>query len=75
MATIEQRGYTVCYANYWIAYKLQWLSGERIRFIVWRGYDRNRPESRRLKALLVRKCYVDHQGQISDWKPDAPPPP
>jgi hypothetical protein len=75
LATIEQRGYPVCYANYWIAYKLQWLSGERIRFIVWRGYDRNRPESRRLKALPVRKCYVDHQGKVSDWTPDAPPPP
>jgi hypothetical protein len=75
LATIEERGYTVCYANYWIAYKLQWLSGERVRFIVWRGYDRNRPESRRLKALPVRKCYVDHQGQVSEWRPDAPPPP
>jgi hypothetical protein len=69
IAAIERSGYRVCYADYWIAYKLQWITEERVRFIVSHGYTRNRPEA----ALLLRepgeKCYVDYEGNVSAGPP------
>ena len=60
LAAIERRGYTVCDADYWIAYKLQWISDERVRFIVSRGYNRNRAEVQG----LVSQCHVDESGRV-----------
>lgn len=64
LRAIEGRGYTICYADYWIAYKLQWVSEERVRFIPWRSLDRNRAMSRELVATPGPKCIVDIDGHV-----------
>lgn len=62
---IEAGRYSVCYADYWIAYKLQWVSDERIRFIPYRSFDRTKAVSRALAALPGSKCYVDNGGRVT----------
>jgi hypothetical protein len=61
LAALQRGGYTVCDADYWIAYKLQWLSDERVRFIVSRGYNRTRDEVKGLKS----ECHVDERGRVT----------
>lgn len=67
---IESRGYRVCYADYWVAYKLEWVSDRRVRFIPYRSYDRRREESRRLAAEPGPRCLVTNGGRV---QPFAPP--
>jgi hypothetical protein len=69
LRTIESQGYTVCYAEYWVAYKLQWVSDERVRFIPYHSYDRTREQSRALAATPGRKCFVDRDGRVSEFRP------
>ncbi len=64
---IEAAGYRVCHADYWVAYKLQFLSDERIRFIPWHSFDRNRPESARLRAEPGPHCLVLPDGTVRPW--------
>jgi hypothetical protein len=64
LRAIEEQGYTTCYADYWIAYKLQWISEERVRFIPWRSLDRNRPLTRELVAAPGPKCMVEIDGRV-----------
>lgn len=64
---IEARGYNVCHADYWVAYKLQFLSDERVRFIPWHSFDRNRPESSRLREEPGPHGLVLPDGTIRDW--------
>lgn len=61
LAAIDRGGFTVCDADYWIAYKLQWISNERVRFIVSHGYTRNRAEV----SQLVSQCHVDNLGRLT----------
>jgi len=61
LAAIERAHYTVCDSDYWIAYKLQWLSDDRVRFIVSHGYNRTRSEVRG----LVSQCHVDALGNVT----------
>jgi len=61
LAAIERAHFTVCDADYWIAYKLQWISDDRVRFIVSHGYNRNRGEVRG----LVSQCHVDAIGNVT----------
>jgi Dolichyl-phosphate-mannose-protein mannosyltransferase len=64
LRAIESAHYTVCYADYWLAYKLQWVSDERVRFIPWRSFDRNRAASRALAATPGPKCHVELDGRV-----------
>jgi hypothetical protein len=64
---IEGRGYSVCHADYWVAYKLQFLSDERVRFVPWHSFDRNRQESARLRDEKGRQGLVLPDGTIRDW--------
>ncbi len=64
LRTIESQGYTVCYTDYWVGYKLQWVSDSRVRFIPFHSYDRTPAESRALEATSVPKCYVDGNGHV-----------
>jgi hypothetical protein len=70
LATINANGYHVCYADYWLAYKLEWLSAGKVEFIPRPGYDRRPAETRRLNALNVPKCYVDNDGTVRPVRPD-----
>lgn len=69
LRTIENAHYTICYADYWVAYKLQWVSDERVRFIPFRSFDRNRAASRALAATAVPKCFVDDNGRVRPFDP------
>ena len=61
LAALRRGGYTVCDGDYWVAYKLQWITDERVRFIVTHGYNRNRAEVQG----LVSQCHVDEKGIVS----------
>jgi hypothetical protein len=67
---IDAQHYSICYADYWIAYKLQWVSDERIHFIPYHSLDRTRAASSILAATPRPKCYVDVQGKVSRFQPD-----
>jgi len=64
---IEARRYSVCHADYWVAYKLQFLSDERVRFIPWHSFDRNRSQSTRLRKEPGPHGLVLPDGTIRDW--------
>jgi hypothetical protein len=66
---IRQAGYSVCYADYWIAYEHQFLSREAVRFIPYHSRDRNTEESRALRALPGRKCLVLPDGTFREFLP------
>jgi hypothetical protein len=72
LANIEGAGYRTCYANYWLAYKLEWISDGRVRFIPWHSYDRTSAESRRRIASPDAKCLVSTDGSVS--LASVPPP-
>jgi len=55
--------YRACYADFWIAYKLEWLSG--VPFIPYRSVDRTQMRSIRLAALPGPKCRVGMDGTVS----------
>jgi hypothetical protein len=68
--SIRQAGYSVCYANFWIAYEHQFLSREAVRFIPYHSQDRNPRESRILRALPGRKCLVAEDGSFREFLPE-----
>lgn len=57
-------GYTVCYADVWIAHKLEWLSDTNVRFIPYRSVNRRMADSLRLARLPGPKCFVNLQGHV-----------
>ncbi|HEX7708265.1 MAG TPA: hypothetical protein VF701_17515 [Thermoanaerobaculia bacterium] len=61
---IAEGGYTVCYANVWVAHKLEWLSDTGVRFVPYRSVNRRMVESLRLGALPGQKCFVDRRGGV-----------
>jgi hypothetical protein len=69
LGEIEARGYGVCHADYWVAYKLQFLSDERVRFVPYHSQDRNRHESARLRELPGPQCLVTPDGTVREWGP------
>jgi hypothetical protein len=75
LRAIETAHYTICYTDYWLAYKLQWVSDERVRFIPFHTFDRNREASRALAATPVPKCYVDLSGRVLPTTPEETPRP
>jgi len=72
LANIERGGYRICYADYWLGYKLEWISDGKVQFIPWRSYDRTPVESRRRIAAPVSKCLVGKDGRVS--LASSPPP-
>jgi len=70
LRAIDGAGYRVCYADYWLAYKLQWVSDERVRFIPFHSFDRNRAASRALAAEPGPKCFVDLRGGVRAMRPE-----
>lgn len=71
LTEIEARGWRVCYADYWIAHKLEWVSEGRVAFIPFHAYDRNRERSRRLAAMPGTKCYVENDGRVHPFDPKS----
>jgi hypothetical protein len=72
VANIERAGYRTCYAQYWLAYKLEWVSDGKVRFIPFHSYDRTPAESRRRIAAPDRKCFVAKDGSVT--LASVPPP-
>lgn len=64
LAILAREQYTVCYADVWLAHKLEWLSESGVRFIPYRSVNRRMVESLRLAALPGRKCFVDLDGRV-----------
>jgi hypothetical protein len=69
LLAIAKAGYTVCHAGYDTAYTLQFLSDERVRFIPYHSYDRNRALSAELRALPGPQCLVTDDGTVRRWLP------
>jgi hypothetical protein len=67
---IREEGYSVCYGDYWIAYRHQFLSRESVRFIPYHSRDRNPRESRVLAASPGRKCLVLPDGTFREFLPE-----
>ncbi|MEP7132271.1 MAG: hypothetical protein ABI914_03850 [Acidobacteriota bacterium] len=67
ISQIRREGYSVCYAGFWEAYKLQFLSGNALRFIPWRAHDRNPAASRALAAQPGRKCLLFPDGSFREF--------
>ncbi len=68
--TIRRAGYSVCYANYWVAYKCQFLSRETVRFIPSHSRDRNPDESRGLRSSPGPRCLVTEEGTVREFLPE-----
>jgi hypothetical protein len=64
LAVIRRNGYSVCYANVWIAHKLEFLSDSGVRFIPYRSVNRRMVESLRVAGLPGRKCFVELDGRV-----------
>ncbi|HEX6160683.1 MAG TPA: hypothetical protein VF111_10985, partial [Thermoanaerobaculia bacterium] len=64
LRAVAEGRYTVCYANVWVAHKLEWLSDTGVRFIPYRSVNRRMVESLRLGALPGPKCFVDRNGGV-----------
>jgi hypothetical protein len=69
LRTIAEEGYTICHAGYDTAYKLQFLSDERVRFIPYHSPDRNRQLSAELRASPEPQCLVTDDGVVRRWLP------
>ena len=68
--SIRRAGYSVCYADYWVSYKYQFLSRETVRFITYNSRDRNPGESRALRSSPDRKCLVSENGAVREFLPE-----
>jgi hypothetical protein len=64
LRAVAEGRYVVCYADVWIAHKLEWLSEPTVRFIPYRSVNRRMVDSLRLGALPGPKCFVDLQGNV-----------
>jgi hypothetical protein len=64
LSEIAAGGYSVCYADVWIAHKLEWLSPTDIRIIPYRSVNRRMVESLRLASLPGPKCLIDDRGNV-----------
>jgi hypothetical protein len=51
-------GYHICYADYWFAYKYEYLTNRNVLFIPYHSEDRTPKRSRRLADLPERKCLI-----------------
>jgi hypothetical protein len=64
LGEIESAGYRVCYADFWLAYKLEWLNVTGVEFIPYRSVDRTQARSLRLAATPGKKCLVTPDGRV-----------
>lgn len=64
LRALQANGHRVCYADFWVAYKLEWLSDRQTRFIPYRSVNRTITESLRLAALPGPKCFVGLDGTV-----------
>jgi hypothetical protein len=62
--------YHVCYADYWFAYKYEYLINRKILFIPYQSEDRIPKRSRRLADSPERKCLIlkNEDGRIIEFK-------
>jgi hypothetical protein len=62
--------YNICYADYWFAYKYEYLTNRQVFFIPYRSEDRTRERSRRLADIPGMKCLVlkDEDDRIIEYK-------
>ncbi|HYC88405.1 MAG TPA: hypothetical protein VEO54_04270 [Thermoanaerobaculia bacterium] len=64
LAVLDRERYPVCYADFWLAYKLEWLSTSGVQFIPYRSVNSTQVRSLRLAAAPGEKCFVTLQGEV-----------
>jgi hypothetical protein len=69
LEAIRDHGYRICYAGYWSAYKLQFLSEERVRFIPYKSQSRSRDGDRALELQPGEKCLLLPDGTFRAFLP------
>lgn len=69
LAAVDAGRYRACYANFWIAYKLEWLSTKGVEFIPYRSVNRTQVRSLRLASEPGRKCFVALDGRVHTLTP------
>ncbi|HEX2835642.1 MAG TPA: glycosyltransferase family 39 protein [Thermoanaerobaculia bacterium] len=69
LAAIDAGGYRACYADFWLAYKLEWLSSSGVEFIPYRSVNRTQVRSLRLASEPGRKCFVALDGRVRTLTP------
>ncbi len=69
LETIVAQGYSVCHAGYDMGYTLQFLSDERVRFVPFHSFERNRGLSGELRSLPGPQCLVADDGAVRRWLP------
>jgi hypothetical protein len=67
LTAIYAQGYSVCHAGYDTSYTLQFLSDERVLFVPYHAFDRNRALSARLRAIPGPQCLVEEDGRVREW--------
>ncbi len=75
LEAIRGQGYRICYAGFRDAYKLQFLSEERVRFIPYKSRSRNRDEDRALELQPGKKCLLLPDGTFRTFLPSDVPHP
>jgi hypothetical protein len=65
----EIQQYEICYGDFWVAYKLQFLSDPEVKFIPYRSVNRTMSESWRLARTPGPKCYVTLDGAVRRLSP------
>jgi hypothetical protein len=64
LAQLDREQYPVCYADFWLAYKLEWLSDSGVQFIPYRSVNSTQVRSIRLSSAPGRKCFVALDGTV-----------
>lgn len=67
---INHAAYHACYADFWVAYKLEWLGRGGTQFIPYKSVNRTQMRSLRLAALPGPKCYVSNDGRVTVLTPE-----
>lgn len=70
LRAIDGGGYTACYADFWLAYKLEWLSDRGVPFIPYRSVNRTMRRSLQLAGAPGPKCFVDLHGNVRRLTPE-----
>lgn len=66
---IARERYSVCYANFWLAYKLEWLSPTGVKFIPYRSVNLSHARSLALASSPGKKCFVTLDGDVQTLTP------
>lgn len=56
---LKESGYKICYADFWDAYRLEYLTDGNVEFIVHNSQDRSKIINNKRRKRIEDKCYYD----------------